>query len=222
MDVELPACWRKQLAGALAAPWFAELSAFVDDERTRHTVYPAPQHVFRAFVATPFERVRLVLLGQDPYHGAGQAQGLCFSVPAGLALPPSLRNIVRELSDDLGQKVPTSGDLSAWAERGVLMLNAVLTVREGEAGSHQKRGWERFTDAAMVALSVRSQPLVFALWGKPAEQKRKLIDETRHRIVSRAHPSPLSAHRGFLGTKPFSEINRALRELKQEPIDFSL
>lgn len=222
MDSRLPATWRAQLAAELAAPYFAQLSSFVDEERRAHTVYPAEPHVLRAFHDTPFDAVRVVLLGQDPYHGAGQAHGLCFSVPDGVPLPPSLRNMCRELASELGMEPPQSGDLTAWAKRGVLLLNTVLTVREGLAGSHQKRGWERFTDAAIVALSRRAQPVVFALWGKPAAQKRKLIDEQRHRVVTAAHPSPLSAHRGFLGTRPFQAINDALRELGQSPVDFRL
>lgn len=222
MDSQLPASWREQLSAELAAPYFAELAAFVDVERVSHTIYPAERDVFRAFGETPFDAVRVVLLGQDPYHGPGQAHGLCFSVPAGVPLPPSLRNMFRELSSELGVPVPTSGDLTPWARRGVLLLNTVLTVRDGEAGSHQKRGWERFTDAAISALSRRTQPLVFALWGRPAAQKRKLVDEGRHRVLLAAHPSPLSAHRGFLGTRPFSAISRALEELGERPLDFSL
>lgn len=222
MRVELPACWRRALASELNAPEFAALSAFVDEERRTSRVYPREGQVFRAFCATPFERVRVVLLGQDPYHGAGQAHGLCFSVPRGVALPPSLRNIFRERASDLRLSAPQHGDLSAWAERGLLLLNAVLTVREGEACSHQKRGWERLTAGAITALSARARPVVFALWGKPAEQKRKLIDERRHRVVTAAHPSPLSAHRGFLGARPFSAIQTALAELGEPPFDFGL
>lgn len=222
MLVDLPPCWRAALAPELSSPWFSELSRFVDDERATHAVYPPPEQVFRAFRETPFDKVRVVLLGQDPYHGPGQAHGLCFSVPAGVPLPPSLRNIARELASDVGVAFPGSGDLSAWAQRGMLMLNTVLTVREGAAQSHARRGWERFTDAAIKALSARARPVVFVLWGKPAEQKRKLIDEARHRVVCAAHPSPLSAHRGFLGARPFSAINDALRALGEERFDFSL
>ncbi len=222
MHVDLPACWQQALAAELEAPYFAELAAFVDAERAERTVYPAEDAVFRAFTATPLSAVRLVLLGQDPYHGEGQAHGLCFSVPVGIPPPPSLRNMLRELRTDLGLAVPESGDLTVWAERGALLLNTVLTVREGGAGSHAKRGWERLTDAAIVALSQRKQPAVFVLWGKPAERKARLIDGARHRLVVRAHPSPLSAHRGFLGTRPFSAIQHALRELGEPAFDFSL
>jgi len=222
MDSQLPGSWHAQLSGELAATYFAQLATFVDEERRTGTVYPAERDVFRAFRETPFEAVRVVLLGQDPYHGPGQAHGLCFSVPAGVALPPSVRNMFKELASELGSAPATSGDLGAWAKRGVLMLNTVLTVRDGEAGSHQKQGWERFTDAAILALSRRTKPVVFALWGKPAAQKRKLVDEQRHRVVTAAHPSPLSAHRGFLGTQPFAAISQALVELGEPPIDFRL
>jgi uracil-DNA glycosylase len=222
VDVDLPACWRAQLAEELVSPAFAALSAFVDRERAAQRVFPAPVDVFRAFRATPFDAVRVVLLGQDPYHGAGQAHGLCFSVPKGVPAPPSLRNMFTELVSDQGVSPPSTTDLSAWAERGVLLLNTVLTVREGEAGSHQKRGWERLTDAAMRALSTRARPCVFALWGKPAQQKRGLIDERRMRVVCAAHPSPLSAWRGFLGARPYSAIQAALAELGQGALDFQL
>jgi uracil-DNA glycosylase len=222
VELDLPACWRAQLASELASPAFLALSEFVDQERARERVFPAPADVFRAFRATPFEAVRVVLLGQDPYHGAGQAQGLCFSVPQGVPTPPSLRNMFSELVSDLGVAPPSTTDLSAWSERGVLLLNTVLTVREGQAGSHQKRGWERLTDAAIRALSARARPCVFALWGKPAQQKRALIDEQRMRVVCAAHPSPLSAWRGFLGAKPYSAIQTALAELNLGELDFTL
>jgi len=220
--IDLPVCWQKALSAELGASYFAELCAFVDSERALHAIYPEESKVFRAFTATPLERVRIVLIGQDPYHGKGQAQGLCFSVPTGFPHPPSLRNILRELQTDLELPVPSSGDLSVWAARGALLLNTVLTVRDGEAGSHAKRGWERFTNAAISLLSQRKEPVVFMLWGKPAEQKVNLVDLVRHRVVVRAHPSPLSAHRGFLGTRPFSEVQRALHELGQPAFDFGL
>jgi uracil-DNA glycosylase len=222
MQVDLPSSWASALESALATESFRELTPFVDAERATQRVYPAEADVFRAFRATPFEAVRVVLLGQDPYHGAGQAHGLCFSVPSGVPFPPSLRNILKERANDLGMPVPASGDLAAWAERGLLLLNTVLTVREGEAGSHHGHGWERLTDSAISALSARREPVVFALWGKPAERKRALVDESRHRVVLAAHPSPLSAHRGFLGARPFSAIQSALRALGREPFDFHL
>lgn len=222
MLIDLPPCWRMKLQAELTSPAFAALCAFVTQERRTQNVFPSERDVFHAFRATPFAHVRVVLLGQDPYHGAGQAHGLCFSVPKGVPKPPSLRNILKELHADLGVPQVEHGDLSAWAERGVFLLNTVLTVREGQAGSHHKRGWERFTDAAITALVAGERPLVFALWGKPAAQKRALIDETRHRVVTAAHPSPLSAYRGFVGAKPFSAIQNALRELGQPPLDFAL
>jgi uracil-DNA glycosylase len=222
MLIDLPPCWASALAPELSTPAFARLSRFVDAERAGFRVYPAEPDVFRAFRATPFESVRVVLLGQDPYHGPSQAHGLCFSVPPGVAPPPSLKNIFKELQADLGLAPAAHGDLSPWTERGLLLLNTVLTVREGEAGSHHERGWEALTDAAIRALSARAKPLVFALWGKPAQQKRALIDERRHRVVTAAHPSPLSAHRGFLGARPFSAIQTALGALGQAPFDFRL
>jgi uracil-DNA glycosylase len=222
MRVDLPACWQRVLSAELSDPSFSALSAFVDEERRQRAVFPPEEQVFRAFRETPFEQVRVVLIGQDPYHGLGQAHGLCFSVPSGVPLPPSLRNMFRELESDLGLRPAHEGDLSRWAAQGLLLLNTVLSVRKGQAASHQKRGWERVTDGAIRALSARERPVVFALWGKPAEQKRKLIDESRHRVTLAAHPSPLSAYRGFLGARPFSAIQRALTELGQAPFDFSL
>jgi uracil-DNA glycosylase len=216
----LPDDWRGPLGDAIGAPWVAELQRQVAGERRSGAVFPPENDVFRAFWLTPFARVRVVLLGQDPYHGAGQAHGLCFSVPRGVKPPPSLRNILRELTDDLGVPPSGHGDLSAWAEHGMLLLNTVLTVREGAAGSHRRFGWERFTDAVISALSAQARPLVFVLWGNPAREKRGLIETTRHRVVEAAHPSPLSAHRGFLGTRPFSAIQSALTDLGQPAFDF--
>ncbi|MFT3923366.1 MAG: uracil-DNA glycosylase [Myxococcales bacterium] len=222
MLVDLPSDWRAALAPELGSASFAELERFVDAERREHQVFPAEENVFRAFTATPFERVRVVLLGQDPYHGVGQAHGFCFSVPAGVPAPPSLKNIFKELGADLGLPLPAQGDLSAWATRGMLLLNTLLSVRTGEPLSHQKRGWERLTDAAISALSARARPVVFVLWGKPAEQKKRLVTGPQHRVVTAAHPSPLSAYRGFLGARPFSAIQHALSEVGEQPFDFSL
>jgi uracil-DNA glycosylase len=222
MRVDLPPDWRRVLEGELGAPYFHELCRFVDDERAKAPVYPAEENVFRAFRETPFAEVRVVLLGQDPYHGEGQAHGLCFSVPEGARLPPSLRNMLKELESDTGTRAAASGDLSTWARRGVLLLNTVLTVRAGQAASHAGRGWERFTDAVIDALNARDRPLVFALWGKPAEKKARRIDGARHRVVTAAHPSPLSAHRGFLGARPYSAIQEALRSLGEPQLDLSL
>lgn len=222
MLVELPPDWRHELAVELSSPSFAELARFVDQERKEHVVYPAEEHVFRAFSAAPFSDVRVVLLGQDPYHNPGQAHGFCFSVPPGVPQPPSLKNIFKELHADLGVPAPRHGDLSAWATRGMLLLNTLLSVRENAPLSHQRRGWERLTDAAIAALSARARPVVFVLWGKPAEQKKRLIQGAQHRVLTAAHPSPLSAHRGFHGSRPFSAIQRALVEVGEQPFDFSL
>lgn len=221
MQLDLPADWRAVLSAEFEAPYFAALCQFVDERRAAGPVYPAPENVFAALNATPLSQVRAVLVGQDPYHGVGQAHGLCFSVPAGVQPPPSLRNILKELSADLGSEPPPHGCLSAWAERGVLLLNTVLTVDAGKAGSHQRRGWERFTDAVIRAVDARAEPSVFVLWGGPAQKKRALLD-ARHPVIAAPHPSPLSAYRGFFGSRPFSSINRALTQLGREPIDFRL
>jgi uracil-DNA glycosylase len=221
MRVQLPADWRAVLGGELKEPYFKKLEEFVDRERAEHTVYPPEEDVFNAFKFTPFEEVKVMLLGQDPYHGEGQAQGLCFSVRPGVRRPPSLTNILKELHADLGCSIPNNGCLEPWAKRGVMLLNAVLTVRAHEANSHKDKGWERFTDAAIRALNERSRPVVFALWGSYAQKKQKLIDTPPHRVATAAHPSPLSAGK-FRGSKPFSAINRALEELGEEPIDWQL
>ena len=217
----LPDDWASVLRDTIDAPAFADLRRFVAEERKVQRVFPPEDQVFAAFAATPFASTKVLLLGQDPYHGEGQAHGLCFSVPRGVARPPSLANLFRELISDLGVPEPNHGDLGAWARRGVLLLNATLTVREGEPGSHAGHGWELLTDAVVRALSARERPLVFVLFGASAKRKRALVG-TRHRVVERAHPSPLSAHRGFLGTRPFSEIEGALAELAHDPIDWSL
>lgn len=209
------------LRDEMAKPYFAELTAFVDEERARCTVFPAAADVYAALKLTPLESVRVVILGQDPYHGPRQAHGLCFSVQRGVAVPPSLRNIFQELRDDLGIASPQHGNLEHWAMQGVLLLNATLTVRAGEAGSHQKRGWETFTDRIIELLGERETPLVFVLWGAYARGKKRLIDP-RHTVIESAHPSPLSAHNGFFGSKPFSRINDALTSFGTEPIDWSL
>ena len=222
MQVDLPPDWRRELAVELSAPSFGELAEFVDRERREHRVYPPEEQVFRAFAATPFAEVRVVLLGQDPYHGPGQAHGFCLSVPCGVPKPPSLKNIFKELHADLGLPLPEHGDLGAWASRGMLLLNTLLSVRDGAPLSHQGRGWERLTDAAIRALSARARPVVFVLWGKPAQQKQKLVSGAQHRVLCAAHPSPLSAHRGFHGARPFSAIQRALAELGEPAFDFSL
>ncbi|MDD5598230.1 MAG: uracil-DNA glycosylase, partial [Victivallaceae bacterium] len=195
-----------------------ELQNFLDTEWENETVYPPRGKIFNALSMTPLAKVKVVILGQDPYHGEGQAHGLCFSVPDGVKKPPSLRNIYKEMSADLKINAPDSGCLETWAEQGVLLLNTVLTVRAGQAQSHQKRGWEKFTYAVIKAVSYKAEPGVFVLWGGPARKKAVLIDENRHRIICGAHPSPLSASRGFMGSRPFSGINQALKNLQRKPV----
>jgi uracil-DNA glycosylase len=226
---DLPPSWAAQLGDELAKPYFRELERYVAAQRAEHPVYPSPEQVFAAFERTPFEQVRVLLLGQDPYHQrAGQAHGLCFSVPPGVKLPPSLRNVYAELAADLGVPTPEHGCLTAWAERGVLLLNTVLTVRAKTAHSHAKQGWETFTDRVIEVLAARPEPLVFMLWGKPAQQKRALIEAGAdrggrdHVILAAPHPSPYSAHTGFFGSRPFSQANAALQRWGLPPIDWSL
>jgi len=185
-------------------------------------VYPSHPDVFAALHLTPYADTRVLILGQDPYHGPGQAQGLCFSVPDGISIPPSLANIHRELADDLGVAVPRHGNLEPWARQGVLLLNATLTVRAGQAGSHQGKGWETFTDEVIAAVNAKPEHVVFVLWGSYARKKRSLIDATRHTIIESPHPSPLSAHNGFFGSHPFSRANAALVAHGQQPIDWTL
>lgn len=218
MAVRVEEGWRKALADQWEATYFGELARFVHDEYRNGTVYPPASQVFAAFDACPFEDVRVVILGQDPYHGPGQANGLCFSVNPGVRMPPSLVNIFREVSDDTGAPFPADGNLDRWARQGVLLLNATLTVREHLAGSHQRRGWETFTDAAIKALSDRREHIVFLLWGSYAISKRGLVDETRHLVLTSPHPSPLSAHRGFFGNHHFSRANRYLSLHGLQPV----
>ena len=222
MDLALPRSWTRVLADELTAPYFLEVQSFLEQERRRHSVYPPAADVFAALAMTPYDRVRVLLLGQDPYHGEGQAHGLCFSVRPGVPPPPSLVNIFQELHDDLGCPIPKHGHLAAWARRGVLLLNTVLTVRAQAAGSHRGHGWEKFTDAVIRKVNEKRDPVVFVLWGGPAQKKTKWIDAGRHAIVTAAHPSPLSAHRGFFGSRPFSAVNQALRGWGQEELDWRL
>ena len=214
--------WNPLLRDQFDQPYWSELQTFVADERQRHTVYPPSADVFAALHLTPYADTRVVILGQDPYHGPQQAHGLCFSVRPGVRIPPSLANIHKELHDDLGLPIPDHGNLEAWARHGVLLLNTTLTVRAGQAASHQKHGWETFTDHVIEVVSDKPETVVFILWGNSARRKRALIDTTRHVVIESAHPSPLSAHNGFFGSKPFSRANAALVAAGREPIDWNL
>ncbi|MFZ1489942.1 MAG: uracil-DNA glycosylase [Ilumatobacteraceae bacterium] len=214
--------WNPVLRAELEKPYYAELAGFVAEERSRHLVYPAPDEVFAALHLTSYAETKVLILGQDPYHGAGQAHGLCFSVRRGTAVPPSLANIYRELHDDLGIEPPAHGNLEHWARQGVLLLNATLTVRAGQAASHHGKGWEQFTDEVIRAVSAKPERVVFVLWGASARRKRTLVDTARHVVIESAHPSPLSAHNGFFGSRPFSRANAALVAAGRTPIDWSL
>lgn len=214
--------WNPVLRTELDKPYWAELQQFVADERSRHEVYPRPDEVFAALHLTALSQVKVLILGQDPYHGPGQAHGLCFSVRPGTPPPPSLQNIFTELRDDLGIEAPAHGDLSAWARQGVLLLNATLTVRARQAASHQGKGWERFTDEVIRAVNDKPERVVFIMWGNAARKKAALVDTDRHVVIESAHPSPLSAHRGFFGSRPFSRANEALVAAGREPVDWRL
>ena len=212
MNVRIEESWRRRLQAEFDKPYFAELATFVRQEYAQGPCYPPGSKIFNAFNSTPFEEVKVIILGQDPYHEPGQAMGLSFSVPDGVVLPPSLKNIYEEIHSELGTPVPTSGDLSRWARQGVLLLNATLTVRRGQAGSHQRRGWETFTDAAISSLAREREHIVFMLWGSYAGQKAQLIDPSRHLVLRSAHPSPLSAYRGFFGNHHFQLCNDYLTQ----------
>jgi len=214
--------WNPVLRGEFAKPYWQPLQQFVAEERSRHTVYPPADDVFAALHLTPYARTRVVILGQDPYHGPRQAHGLCFSVQPGVDVPPSLANIFKELRTDLGIAAPAHGHLAAWARQGVLLLNTTLTVRAGQAASHQGKGWEVFTDEVLKAVNAKPHRVVFLLWGASARRKRSLIDLDRHVVLESAHPSPLSAHNGFFGSRPFSRTNAALEQAGLDPVDWSL
>ncbi len=214
--------WKKVLFDEFQKPYFSSLKEFLADEKQKHTVYPHGSNIFAAFDNTPFENVKVVVLGQDPYHGAGQAHGLAFSVNDGVPFPPSLQNIFKELRDDMGCDMPKSGNLTKWAKEGVFLINAVLSVRAGEANSHKSRGWEIFTDSVIKLLSEQKESLVYMLWGAPAGAKASLIDERKHLILKAPHPSPLSSYRGFFGSKPFSKTNDYLKSKAIRPIDWCL
>ena len=222
MSNHLPASWLPALSGEVTKPYYRTLQDFLALERQAHTIFPRAEHVFAALEHTRFDQVKVLLLGQDPYHGDGQAHGLCFSVLPGVKPPPSLGNIYKELKADLGCDIPNHGCLMKWAEQGVLMLNAVLTVRAHEPNSHKDRGWELFTDAVIRAVNAKPERMVFVLWGAYAQKKAALINQTRHVIISGAHPSPLSAQRGFMGSKPFSAINAALQASGKSAIDWCI
>ena len=212
--------WHDVIGGEKEKEYFHAVRSFEQNERNHHKVFPAAETVFKALELTPFDNVKVVILGQDPYHGDNQAHGLSFSVQKGIAFPPSLLNIYKELESDLGIPVAKSGDLTAWAKQGVLLLNTVLTVRAHEANSHRGQGWETFTDAVISSLNQSDHPIAFVLWGKPAQSKEKLITNPSHLILKSPHPSPLSSYRGFFGSKPFSQINAFLEKTGQEPIDW--
>jgi len=214
--------WKRILEPEFSAPYFASLKNFLIEEKQKNVVYPPGSRIFAAFDLTPFDKVKVVILGQDPYHGPGQAHGLCFSVPQGIAPPPSLVNIFKELGSDIGMSRPAHGNLESWASQGVLLLNAILTVRANEASSHQKHGWEQFTDSVIKSLSAQRSGIVFLLWGNYALAKETLIDTSKHFVLKSVHPSPLSANRGFFGCRHFSKTNEILVKQGLEPINWDL
>lgn len=214
--------WKQLLSEEFRSEYFFKLKEFIIRGKKKYKIYPPGSEIFSAFNYTLFDKVKVVILGQDPYHGKGQANGLCFSVKDGIAKPPSLQNIFKELQNDLGYPIPVSGNMEKWAQQGVLLLNATLTVRAGQAGSHQNKGWENFTDAVIKTLSEKKENLIFILWGAFAQAKEKLIDTSRHYIIKSAHPSPFSADRGFFGSHPFSRTNEFLKKAGVKEIDWSL
>jgi len=221
-DVKIDPEWKEVLAEEFRKPYFEEIAKFMKDECKTKTVCPPPKSIFNAFNLCPFSKVRVVILGQDPYHGKGQAHGLSFSVPDGVEIPPSLKNIYKELHSDLGLPIPKTGNLEHWTKQGVLLLNAILTVSANSPASHRGRGWEEFTDAVIKKLSDEKDGLVFLLWGKYAEEKGKMIDGKKHLILKAAHPSPFSAHSGFFGCKHFSKTNKYLISRGEKPIDWTI
>ncbi|MGM7634793.1 uracil-DNA glycosylase [Bacillus sp. Hm123] len=214
--------WAELLQGEFEQPYYLQLQEFLKQEYATKTIYPNMYDIFNAFHFTPYKEIKVVILGQDPYHGPNQAHGLSFSVQPEVPLPPSLRNIFKELSQDVGCEIPTNGSLIPWAKQGVLLLNTVLTVRQGEANSHRKKGWERFTDRVIACINEREKPVIFILWGRPAQSKLALIDQSKHKIIQAPHPSPLSASRGFFGSRPFSQANDFLQELGETPVNWCL
>ena len=222
MNKNISDSWKAHLETEFEKPYFKQLEHFVDTEYQENEIYPPQEFIFKAFNTCPFEDIKVVILGQDPYHGPKQANGLAFSVNDEMRFPPSLRNIYKEINKDLNIPISSKGNLEDWAKQGVLLINATLTVRANEAGSHQKKGWEEFTDAAIKALSEKREKLVFILWGSSAQKKGTQIDTRKHHIIKSVHPSPLSAHRGFFGSKPFSQTNNYLVKQGLEPIDWEL
>ena len=220
MEVKIEPSWKLKLKDEFEKEYFINLSSFVRDEYSKHTIFPPGSLIFNAFNQCPFQNVKAVIIGQDPYHGPGQAHGLCFSVRDGVSFPPSLLNIFKEISLDMGFARPSSGNLERWAQQGVLLLNATLTVRAHLAGSHQKKGWEQFTDGVIKILNVEKENIVFFLWGAYAQKKGEAIDRSRHLVLESVHPSPLSASRGFFGNKHFSKCNDYLKQNGVEPIDW--
>ena len=223
MNVQIEESWKAHLQPEFEKDYFRTLTEFVKSEYSQYTIYPPGKLIFNAFNLCPFDKVKVVIIGQDPYHGPGQAHGLCFSVNDGVPFPPSLVNIFKEIKDDLGIEAPATGNLTRWAEQGVLLLNATLTVRAHQAGSHQRRGWEEFTDAAIRILDQQDRPMVFLLWGRPAQMKKSMLHRNpKHLILEAPHPSPLSAYRGFYGCRHFSQTNEFLKENGVEPIDWQI
>lgn len=220
MEVKIEESWKAHLQEEFGKPYFERLTEYVRQEYADKTVYPPAKLIFNAFNRCPFQDVKVVIVGQDPYHEPGQAHGLCFSVPEEMSLPPSLQNIYKEITQDMGKKTPRSGNLERWAEQGVLLLNATLTVQAHRAGSHQGKGWEEFTDAAIRHLASEREHLVFILWGAYAQRKGESIDANRHLVLKSPHPSPLSAHRGFFGNKHFSRTNDYLKAHGKQPVDW--
>jgi len=214
--------WKEAMLKEFHAPYFSDLKQFLLEEKHKYTIYPPGKLIFNAFKHTPFDHVKVVILGQDPYHGKGQAHGLCFSVPQGIPQPPSLVNIFKELHSDLGVPVAAHGNLEAWADQGVLLINATLTVRESQAGSHQNRGWETFTNRVIERVSELKSGVVFLLWGRYAQAKQSLIDDSKHLVLKAAHPSPLSAYNGFFGCRHFSRTNAYLKQQGKKEIDWRL
>lgn len=223
MDVKIEASWKEILKDEFTQPYFQQIALHIKTEKSQgKTIYPPGSQIFNAFDTTPFDHIKVVILGQDPYHGPGQAHGLCFSVQTGVPPPPSLLNMYKELHDDIGFRIPNHGNLTSWAKQGVFLLNASLTVRAGEPMSHSKIGWAQFTDTVIKKISAQKTSVVFLLWGKFAQEKRVLIDESKHLVLKAAHPSPLSAHNGFFGCRHFSKANEYLVLKGIDPVDWTL